>query len=127
MKKMIIKLGVAVVFAYGVLPIGSQKAFADLDPAHESVLQTKTFFERLSDYGTLSYYGIYQGAPLSNLGSSYQPTPLGVIDENTPQRFDSTITAGYKFAPNWMAGIVGHFYYHPIGNPAGTGQDIQML
>jgi hypothetical protein len=86
----------------------------------------KPVLERLSEIGTLNYFGVYRGASLSNLGNTMQPAVSG-SPSNSPQSIESTLTAGYKVNPDLVVGAMGHFYYYPVGNPVGTGQDLQML
>jgi hypothetical protein len=74
----------------------------------------------------LNYFGVYRGAPLSNLSSARQPSVDGTISKE-PQHIESTLTGQYKITPDFLVGAMGHFYYYPVGNPVGTGQDMQML
>jgi hypothetical protein len=88
---------------------------------------TQSFFDLLIQKTTLSYYGIYRGAPLADLTNSLQPTPKGILDPGNPQSVESLVTFGYRFSPDLTFNAIAHFYYFPIGNPAGTGHSIQML
>ncbi len=88
---------------------------------------TKSFLENLSEYGTLSYFGTYRGASITNFGSSLQPRPDGSQDPTNPNSFESTITAGYKINKDLITGVVGHFYLFPWNDPTGGNQKIQLL
>jgi hypothetical protein len=109
----------------GAVFIGANTVQADSSLENTSTINSQSLMQRISEVAALNYYGVYRGAPLSNLKSSQQPTVFGTPSTD-PQSIESTLTAGYKFNKDWMAGFVAHFYYFPIGNPVGTGQDLQM-
>src|SRR4051812_38767782 len=85
-----------------------------------------SFFSRLRPKLSILYLGVYRGSPLNDITGSYQPAPTGGLDFTAPQSVENLLTLGYKLDPDWVTGVIGHFYYFPIGNPAGSGHDIQM-
>ena len=87
----------------------------------------KPFLEKLAEYGTVNYFGIYRGSSLSSLGSPLQPKVDGTLDPTSPSMLDSSITAGYKVSKEWIVGAVGHFYLFPWNDPTGGGQKVQSL
>ena len=92
-----------------------------------SIAEEKSFLNRLGEKVAVNYFGIYRGASLTNFGSSLQPQVDGTDDPTNPQSLESSLHALYKVNKTWNAGILAHFYYYPIGNPVGTGQDLKML
>ncbi len=82
--------------------------------------------ETLQEKLALTYFGVYRGASLSDLGNSLQPDTNGQLDPTSPQSLENIITAGYRISKDSMIGINTHFYYFPIGHPAGAGQSLQM-
>jgi len=124
----------------GLTVLASQGVFADTSPPTSptvtgtavtgpTVSTTTTqqsVWDKIGEKATLSFFGIYRGAPLSDLGNSLQPDTGGNLDPSTPQSVESYLTAGYKFDKDTMLGVGAHFFYYPVGSPVGTGQDIQM-
>lgn len=84
-----------------------------------------TFWDKVNERAVLTYLGIYRGAPLSDLGNSLQPTPEGTLDDTSPQSFENYLTVGYKLRKDLTLGVSTHFFYYPIGNPAGSGRSMQ--
>jgi hypothetical protein len=122
------KTGQAVGAALLLAGLGADFASAeDVVGASSISTQERSFLDQMSEVTTLTYSGVYRGAPLGNLGSTLQPKVNGDLDETSPQSIENLVTAGYKINKDWMIGVLGHFYYFPIGNPVGTGQDVQML
>jgi len=86
-----------------------------------------SLYDKIAEKAALSYYGIYRGPSVSDIGNSHQPLFNGQTDPNSPQSIENLLTTGYRFDKDLSAGVITHFYYFPIGNPTGAGQDIQML
>jgi hypothetical protein len=119
--KSVCLLAVALAGGASIAPM----AFADDAPA-QSVLETKSTYDRIAEKVALTYFGIYRGASVSDPGSSLQPGVNGAPDPTSPLSIESYVTTGYKFDKDWMAGVTTHFFYFPVGSPVGTGQNIQM-
>jgi len=100
---------------------------AEIQPGGEVSEEKATFYEKVSKSLVLTYFGLYKGSALNDLTNSQQPTALGVVDPSSPQSVENLLTVGYKIKSDWVVGAIGHFLYFPVGNPAGTGQDIKML
>ncbi len=86
-----------------------------------------SLFDRASEYFTLNYYGTYRGAPLSSFGNSLQPAADGKLDPKNPLSLENQITASYRLNQDVAAGIQAHFFYYPVGKPAGSGQGLENL
>jgi hypothetical protein len=76
----------------------------------------------------MSYFGVYRGAALGDLGNSYQPNLQGNPDPSFgAQGVESFITTGYKFGEDktWMIGMNTHFFYNAAAQPSPVaGQQI---
>jgi hypothetical protein len=92
-----------------------------------TVTAEKSLLEKLSEYGTLDYFGTYRGSSLSRMDSTLQPGVNGALDPTSPAMLDNSITAGYKINKDWIVGGVGHFYLFPWSDPNGGGQKLQLL
>jgi hypothetical protein len=101
------------------------------EPANLSQLsitkKDKTFLDQFTEHTTLSYYGIYRGGSLANLGSPFQPNIDGTLDSSSPQVLDSSLTGGYKIPGGFLAGAIARFYLFPTLDPRGTNQKIQLM
>ncbi|MEO5969610.1 MAG: hypothetical protein ABIQ95_06755 [Bdellovibrionia bacterium] len=102
-------------------------SWADVQPGEVVAEENFSLYEKVSRSAVLNYTGLYKGSPLNDLGNSRQPTSAGDIDLSSPQSVESLLTIGYKVKPDVVVGVVGHFLYFPVGNPVGTGQNMQML
>src|SRR5687767_8797681 len=118
-------LGIAALFGVTILANNMVRADTTVDPV--TTTANTSVMDVLSEKAVLSYFGIYRGAPLGDLSNSLQPTPAGQLDPSSPQSIENLVTAGYKIDKDLMVGVLGHFNYFPIGNPVGTGQNLQML
>ncbi len=87
----------------------------------------KSTLEKLSEYGTLNYFGIYRGSSLSALGSPLQPRIDGVLDATSPTMLENLLTAGYKIRKDLIVGAVAHFNLFPWSDPNGGTQRAQFL
>ncbi len=104
-----------------------QWSHADLTPPTVSTTKELSFFDKVNEKFALRYFGMYNGASFANLSSSVQPQVSGEPDPSSPQNIDSIVTVGYKLDKTSILGVWGHFYYFPVGNPAGSGQSVQLL
>jgi hypothetical protein len=89
--------------------------------------ESTSVYESIAKSAVINFNGLYRGAALSDLGNSRQPGPPGQVDPNSPLSMVEFAHGGYKVRPDLITGLVAHFFYFPVGNPVGTGQDIQML
>lgn len=117
-------LGTALVFAAG---FQTNRSFAEAQGPDQSVTTLKSLYDKVSEKVALTYFGIYRGASVSDPSNSLQPGVDGTPDPKSPQSIESYVTTGYKIDKDWMAGVATHFYYFPVGSPAGSGQGVQML
>jgi hypothetical protein len=69
-------------------------------------------YQKLKDMFQASYFGDYRGGNPGQYGNGLQPGTDGNPDSTSPQGIESYVTTGYKFAPDWMAGVTSHFFYN---------------
>ncbi len=115
-----------VVFA-GLAIFVSNFCFSDDSIETISVTHRASLFDLLSEKTSLSYYGYYRGGPIGDLGNSLQPGVDGNLDESSPQSVENFVMSGIKLNRDLCVGVTWHFNYFMMGNPVGTGQDLQML
>lgn len=125
--KLVRNLGILGFCGMGLLSGSSAIAAVTNEAQNVSQTNEKSFFEILSEKSTLSYFGIYRGAALNDLGNSRQPTVGGLPDDTQPQSVENLVTAGARLTPDITLGASAHFNYFPVGSPVGSGQNLQML
>lgn len=86
----------------------------------------QSVWQKISEKAVLNYFGVYRGGPLSDIKNSLQPDIQGNLSGSNPQSIDNLVTTGYKIDKDSYAALNTHFYYYPVGNPVGNGQDLQM-
>jgi len=112
----------------GISVLFTQMAFAVTESGNVSTVAAEpSLYDKLSERAALSYFGVYRGGALSDLGSAVNPTATGSPDLTSPQGVESLITTGYKINKNLMLGAITHFTYYPFLNPIGSDTRFQML
>lgn len=72
-------------------------------------------FKSVTDKMALSYMGVYRGAGLSDLGSTYQPAVDGSSDKTSGQHIENIVRLGVRPTSDTIVGLQGHFYAYPVG------------
>ncbi len=113
---------------FGITIILSNSVLAANDLGSASTLHARpTLYDKIVEKAALSYFGIYRGGGLNDLGNSANPTVSGNPDPTSPQGIENLITTGYKLDQNRMIGVITHFSYYPFLSPQGSDRRFQML
>lgn len=115
-------LAAAVLYSIGTT------ALADSTATQSSEASAPTsFYDKLAKHATVTYFGVYRGASLNDMGNKFQPDVDGNLDTTSTQSMENLVTVGYKPNTQTTVGVSTHFFYSPVGNPLGGGKNFEWL